>query len=83
MNSLWTLGFWKDAGERAIKTFVQTLAAALFVSGTTKGIEALPWLPALSVSASAMVLSMLTSVASLGVGNSGTASLTSAVEPAQ
>ena len=83
MNSLWTLGFWKDAGERAIKTFVQTLAAALFVGSTTKGIEALPWLPALSVSASAMVLSMLTSVASLGVGNSGTASLTSAVEPAQ
>lgn len=83
MTSLWSIAFWKDAAERAIKTFVQTLAATLFVGGATHGIQDLPWMAALSVSASALVLSVLTSVASLGVGTSGTASLTSAVEPAQ
>ncbi len=80
MNTLLTQQFWADAAERAIKTFVQTLAATLFVGGVHTGVEHLPWLAALSVSASATVFSLLTSVASANIG-SGTASLTNAVQP--
>lgn len=61
---IWTVAFWKGAGERAIKTFAQTLAA-YFVIGTT-GLLAVDWLTALSVSAAAAVASVLTSVGNAG-----------------
>lgn len=58
---MFTKAFWKGAAERAIKTGAQTLAA-YFVIGTT-GVLDLDWVPALSVSAAAVVASLLTSVA--------------------
>jgi len=65
---LFDLDFWKASGERALKTFIQTLAAGL---GTASiGILSLPWETALGLAASAAVLSLLTSLGSARVGKS-------------
>lgn len=71
---MWTIDFWKDAGERAIKTFAQVFVGFLVV-GTT-GVLDVDWTQAASVSAVAALASVLTSVASTKVGTKGTASLT-------
>lgn len=72
--------FIKDALERAAKTFAQTLLA--FFGADAFDVLQANWPNALSVAAGAVVLSVLTSVASYKAGISGTASLTDAVEPA-
>jgi hypothetical protein len=56
---LFTLAFFKGAAERAIKTGAQTLAG-YFVIGTT-GVLDFDWVAALSVTAAAMVASLVTS----------------------
>lgn len=53
----------KAAGVRAVKTGAQTLASLIGTGAV--GILALDWPQMLSVTATAMVLSMLTSVAGL------------------
>ena len=64
---LFDIEFWKAAGERALKTFVQTLVAGL---GTAQvGILDMPWETALGLAASAAVLSLLTSVGSARLGS--------------
>lgn len=75
---MWTTRFWKDAVERALKTFAQTLIALLGVGGF--GIIDAPWFSSLSVAGLAAVLSVLSSVASVTVGEQGTASLVPASE---
>lgn len=65
---MWTWEFWKSAGERALKTFAQSLVAALGV-GAASPIWELGWLESLGIAATAMVLSALTSIASVGVGD--------------
>lgn len=57
--------FWMAAAERAVKTFAQALVA-LFVAGVT--VWSIDWQEALAVSATAALVSVLTSVASLRVG---------------
>lgn len=57
---MFSKSFWKGASERAIKTGAQTLAA-YFVIGTT-GVIDFDWVPALSVTAAAIVASLLTSI---------------------
>lgn len=59
MNAEWA----KAAGIRAIKTGAQTLASLIGIGAV--GILSLDWPQMLSVTATAMVLSMLTSVAGL------------------
>jgi len=59
MNKQWA----KAAGIRAIKTGAQTLASLIGTGAV--GILSLDWPQMLSVTATAMVLSMLTSVAGL------------------
>lgn len=54
--------FWRDAAERAIKTFAQTLAALL--SATATPLLAFDWPVLLGVAATAALLSLLTSVGS-------------------
>lgn len=58
--------FWVAAGERAVKTFAQSLVA-LFVAGVT--VLTIDWQQALAVSATAAVVSVLTSVASVRLGS--------------
>ena len=70
---MWTTRFWKDALERALKTFAQTLIALLGVGGF--GIIDAPWFSSLSVAGLAALLSALSSVASATVGDQRTASL--------
>lgn len=77
---MWTVQFWKDAVERAIKTFAQTLAAVLGAGAVD--ILSVQWTSALAVSAGAALVSVLTSLGSEKFGLEGTASLTKAVEPA-
>jgi len=64
---LYDIEFWKASGERALKTFVQTLVAGL---GTAQvGILDMPWETALGLAASAAILSLLTSVGSARLGS--------------
>ena len=65
-----TREFWKGAGERALKTFVQTFVAVLGVTAgavyTVDGFKALPWASALITAAVSAVLSLATSIGSPG-----------------
>ncbi|QIK63188.1 holin [Leucobacter viscericola] len=70
---MFTKLFWKDAGERAVKTFAQA-AVALLTAGAT-GLLGIDWPQLLSVAGLAALVSILTSVGSDSVGDRGTASL--------
>lgn len=61
-----------DTAERAVKTFAQALLAVLAV-GTP--LWHIPWTEALGIAATATVISILTSIASAGLGTKGTASV--------
>ena len=69
----------KDFAERAAKTFAQAFLAASGVGGAMAGVDDIPWGYASGVGVVAVALSILTSLASLKVGNPGTASVTKAV----
>lgn len=66
---MFTRTFWIDAGERAIRTFAQTAGGLLTASAT--GILDVDWVSVMSVSALAMVISLLTSL-SAGTVNPAT-----------
>jgi ABC-type lipoprotein release transport system permease subunit len=76
--SIWNASFWKDAAERAIKTFAQTAAATL--GGNATNLLSLDWKQVLLVSAGATLMSVLTSIASSP--RDGTMSPASAAKPA-
>lgn len=76
-----TRDYWLDTAERAIKTFVQGLLA-YFTAGAIDVLSA-DWGEALTVAGTAAFLSLLTSLLSLKLGNSGTASATDAVVTAE
>lgn len=65
--------FIKDLAERAIKTFAQSLVAAIGTTALTFG--DVNWGIALSTAGLATLLSVLTSIGSMNIGESGTASL--------
>ena len=75
---MWTLDFWKDLAERAVKTFAQSLAAGL-VAGAV-GVLDVPWVDVLSVAGLVTLASVLTSLASAPFSSKGTASLVAEVE---
>lgn len=68
---MFTAQFWKQAGERALKTFAQAFVATGIVVGAT-GKE---WQSALLAAAIAAGLSVVTSVASSSVGEKDSPSL--------
>ena len=57
--------FWIAAGERAVKTFAQALVA-VFAAGVT--ILDVDWQQTLAIAATAAVVSLLTSIASVRLG---------------
>jgi hypothetical protein len=67
-----TSKFWKDAFERAIKTFAQSAVAVLALSASLIDVR---WGAAIGTAGLAGVISLLTSVGSAGVGSSESASL--------
>ena len=67
-----TVAFWRDTGERAAKTFAQSLVATLAVA---TGLLDASWVDSLSVAGLATLLSVLTSIGSGRVAQTGTASL--------
>lgn len=73
--TIFTKDWWKAAGERAIKTWAQTLAASLAAGAITWG--AAEWQDALLASVIGAALSILTSIASNNIGPSNTPSLVS------
>lgn len=66
---MFTATFWKAAFERAVKTFAQALLATL--AAGPFGVLDAPWTTAASLAGMAAVLSLLTSVASSGIGAAG------------
>lgn len=80
MATIWSLTFWKDTAERALKSFAQGLILAL--GGGAVNVLTIDWLTLAGAGGGAALLSVLTSIVSAGVANKGTASMSSAVEPA-
>jgi hypothetical protein len=70
---IWTVGFWKGACERAVKTAAQT-AVAFFVIGET-GVADVDWATVGGISLVAAIVSVLTSLASAPFGPEGTPSV--------
>ncbi len=71
---MFTRLFFKDAVERALKTFAQTLASLLVGDGT--GILEVDWTARLSVAGLAALVSVLTSIGSAVKTGTDSASLT-------
>jgi hypothetical protein len=68
---MFTIKFWKDAAERAIRTAAQALLA-LWATDVT-GVLAVDWVQAGSVAALAAVTSVLMSIIATGVGDKDSA----------
>lgn len=67
-----TSKFWKDAFERAVKTFAQSAVAVLALSVSLIDVS---WGAAVGTAGLAGLISLLTSIGSAGVGSSESASL--------
>ena len=68
-----TCKFWKQAVERAIKTFAQ--AAIAVITGNELGMLAVDWIKVISVAGLAAVISVLTSLGSEAITRTATPSL--------
>lgn len=71
---MFTSAFWKDTGERILRTFAATLAALLGQQAAGLSIIDADWTQALGVSALSAFLTLLTAVAASGVGSTRSAS---------
>lgn len=61
-----TRNFWLSAGERAVKTFAQSLIATLTATSLPLDVVHVGWAGALSIAGGATLLSVLTSLSSIG-----------------
>jgi hypothetical protein len=64
---MWSVLFWKDAVERAVKTVAQALIA--LISADTMNVLSADLVQLLGVSLGAGIVSLLTSIASSAVGD--------------
>ena len=72
---MFTVAFWRDAGERAVKTAAQAVIVGLMLAEGFNAF-AIDWQLGLGFALGGAILSLLTSVASAPFGNSsGSASL--------
>jgi hypothetical protein len=69
---MFEIDFWKDAGERAIRTAAQSIIALL--TGSVTGILDVDWTQTLSISALAAFLSVLMSLVATKTGDDESAS---------
>ena len=76
---MWTASYWRAVAERAIKTLAQSLIAVLAVGQTT--ILTVDWKQAAAVAVTATVLSVLSSLASASIGNTGPSLASEAIVP--
>lgn len=70
---IWTMTFWKDATERAIKTFAQVILA-LGAAGALNAFQ-IDWVTVLGIGLGAMLLSYASSIVTAEIRKSDTASL--------
>lgn len=63
---MWTTNFWKQAAERAIKTFAQ--AGLALLTGDGLGVLDINWGDVASVGALAALASVLTSIVTSSIG---------------
>ena len=77
--TLFTRAFGLDMVERALKSAAQ--AGILALGGGAVDVLTLDWATFAGAAGGGALLSLLTSIASAGIANRGTASLTKAVEP--
>lgn len=75
-STLRTISFWADAAERAVKTAAQAAISGLALSETGFGNAfSYDWALAGQFALTGAVLSVLTSIVSAPIGQSGTASV--------
>jgi Putative lactococcus lactis phage r1t holin len=76
-GAIWTKAFWKDAAERAIKSFGQgvVVGLGLIQAGDSSGLTSLPLVDALVVGGGMAVASVLTSLGCSKIGPKGTPSV--------
>lgn len=74
---MWTVVFWRDAAERAVKTFLQAILAILLVSGTN--ILNADWQAGAVTGATAALVSLLTSLLSGAATNNEGGPVTASV----
>lgn len=74
---MWTATFWKDAGERALKTGIQVFVAAYGASSVapTEMFNPISLQSTLLLAGASAILSLATSMISSNVGNGESASL--------
>lgn len=72
---MYTTLFWKDAGERALKTAAQALLSLWLIGDVAFDLLSVDWGSALGVALGAAVISVLTSIVSAPAADTGTASL--------
>lgn len=75
---MWSMNFWKDAAERAIKTGAQVLLGAIV---GLNAVDEFDWAAVGITTGVAVAASLLTSIVSSRVGSPADASLVNQPEP--
>lgn len=68
---MWTVKWWKDVGERAIRTFIASFGAWLTVASSNVGIDQLNWLRGLALAGIATIISIAASIGTHSVTGNG------------
>jgi hypothetical protein len=75
---MWTTTFWKDAVERALKTFLQVFVATYGVTNATDMFVGASLAETFWLALATAVISLATSAVSTGIGDGDSASLVNA-----